>query len=207
MTYLLLVSIIFIGAYLIGSVPTGYWLVKTWKGIDLRRTGSGNVGATNVYRTVGFRPALGVALLDILKGYLPVLLATIFLHNEILTVLTGLIAILGHSKSIFLKFQGGKSAATGVGVVFGLAPLVALMMTFLWITILVFSRYVSLASITVAFLAPMLMYLFHKPMPYILFTLFAGLYVIWRHKENIERLLEGTERKVEFKKKKDVQAS
>ncbi len=198
--YIILVLSTLALAYIIGSLPTGYWLVKAWKGVDLRQTGSGNVGATNVYRMLGFWPAFSVAILDIVKGYVPVLYATLFLHSEILTVITGLMAIVGHSKSVFLNFKGGKSAATGVGVIYGLAPLVAFIMTLVWITILIFSRYVSLASIVVAVLAPILMYIFNKPWPYILFALVAGLYVIWRHKENIERLLEGTERKVEFKK-------
>ncbi len=198
--YIILVASTLALAYIIGALPTGYWLVKAWKGIDLRKTGSGNVGATNVYRVLGFWPAFAVAMLDILKGYLPVLYATLFLHSEVFTVLTGLMAIIGHSRSVFLDFKGGKSAATGVGVIYGLAPLAALIMTLAWVTILIFSRYVSLASIVAAVLAPILMYVFNKPWPYILFALVAGIYVIWRHRENIERLLEGTERKVEFKK-------
>ena len=200
-------------AYLLGSTPTGYTLVKLLKGIDIREVGSGSTGATNVLRTLGKGPGAFVLLVDCLKGVLSIFLAywlfTWSSNNNlipatvnpeiwqpIMVTLAGLAAVLGHSKSIFLGFSGGKSVATSLGVLLAMSWQVGLATFGVFSVVVAISRIVSLSSICGAIAVSVLMILFHQPLPYILFGVAGGLYVIIRHRSNIERLLAGTEPKL-----------
>jgi len=183
--------------YLIGSFPTAYLVVKQLTGQDIRTIGSGNVGATNVKRAAGFKPYLFVLLFDMCKGLVPVWLSTqLYPKAYFLHILVALATVIGHSKSIFLKFAGGKSAATGLGGMMGLAPVPALLLGVLAFTITKFTRFVSLGSITASLLAPVMLYLFGCPFPYVGYAAVAGLYVIFLHRANIQRLLKGTENRI-----------
>lgn len=211
--WLTLCGIVVLLAYLLGSFPTGYIVGKLLKGIDIREVGSGSTGATNVLRTLGKRPGAFVLLVDCLKGVLAINLAYILfniapnynliplnlnvqLWQPLLVTLVGLAAILGHSKSIFLGFTGGKSVATSLGILFAISWQVGLATFGVFAVVFAISRIVSLSSISGAVAVSILMVVFHQPLIYILFTLAGGLYVIIRHRSNIERLLAGTEPKI-----------
>jgi glycerol-3-phosphate acyltransferase PlsY len=197
-----------VGAYLLGSIPTGYVVAKAIKGIDIRQYGSGNIGATNVFRVVGKPAGIAVLAIDLLKGLGAVLLAQQLTQagglsgafspptQAWLFTLAGLLAILGHSKSVWLGFAGGKSAATGCGVLLALAWPVGLGTAAVFGLVLALSRIVSLSSITAAIAASLLMLLTHQPLPYSLLAVAGGSYVILRHRSNIQRLLAGTEPKL-----------
>ena len=199
MEYAIVTGIIFF-AYIIGSIPTGYILVKLLKNIDIRTIGSGSTGATNVKRVLGLKGFITVMLLDAAKGAIPVVITKILAVKlglfAGLTPLVGIAVILGHSKSIFLNFTGGKSVASGGGTIIGLNWQVGLLSFVIWFAITYTSRYVSLGSIIALALSPVLMYLFHMPISYILYCLVGAIYVIYLHRENIRRLLSGTENKV-----------
>lgn len=197
----LLELILFTGAaYIIGSIPTGYIVVKLFTGQDIRTIGSGSTGATNVKRVMGKNWFFAVMFLDALKGALPVLLAkilaTTFIHSGLIPVLCAVAAILGHSKSIFLNFTGGKSVASGVGTILALNWTVGLSIAIVWSVVTYISRYVSLGSIVALSLAPVFMYLVHEPIAYVLYCLAGAAYIIYLHRENIQRLLKGEENKV-----------
>lgn len=182
--------------YLSGSIPTGYWLGRL-KGIDLTKIGSGSTGATNVLRNLGRWPALITLLVDVLKGLLPVYFAIKFEVNASLVVAIAVFCIIGHSKSIFLNFKGGKSSATSLGILIAISWQSALITFLIWAIVVFVSKYSSLGSIIAVPLAPVWMYLFHEPKLYILFVVFAAVYIVLiRHRENIQRLLKGTEPKV-----------
>lgn len=199
-------------AYLLGSIPTGYLLGRALKGIDIRQHGSGGTGATNVLRTVGKRAALAVLLIDLFKGALAVLAAkVVFLGlSETASVtgstitpspgwlswvitLAGLMAIIGHSRSIWINFTGGKSAASGLGVLLALSWPIGLGAVAVFATVLLSSRIVSLGSIAAALSAAGLMVILQQPLPFQLLAIAGGCYVILRHRSNIERMLAGTE--------------
>jgi glycerol-3-phosphate acyltransferase PlsY len=183
--------------YLIGSCPTAYLVVKKLTGQDIRTIGSGNVGATNVKRAAGFKPFLFVLLFDFCKGLIPVLIAkTLYPNLYLLHVLVALMTVLGHSKSIFLGFAGGKSAATGLGGVLGLAPLPGVILGLTAFLITKTTRFVSLGSMTASVLAPILLLLCGYPLPYVIYATVAGAYVIWLHRANIQRLIRGTENRI-----------
>jgi glycerol-3-phosphate acyltransferase PlsY len=194
---IIIISILLIiTAYLLGSIPFGYLYAK-YKGVDITTLGSGNTGATNIYRQFGFAAALSVFLGDMLKGTLAVVLSEYVFHApEIVTILVCIAAILGHSKSIFIKFKGGKAVATGVGVILALNPWVALSVFVIWLVIFAVSRIVSLASIVAAASAIPAAYFLNVNIYYFYFILAASLFVIYRHKENIMRLLNGTEKPI-----------
>ncbi|MDV3350082.1 glycerol-3-phosphate 1-O-acyltransferase [Leptolyngbyaceae cyanobacterium CCMR0082] len=191
-------------AYLLGSLPTGYVVAKLLKGIDIREHGSGNTGATNVFRVVGKQAGITVLVIDLLKGLTAVLIARFVMaqFGDSLTLstwiqtLAGLLAILGHSRSVWLNFTGGKSAATGLGVILALAWPVGLGTAAVFGLVFGLSRTVSLGSISAATAAPILMFLTGQPLPFILLVLLGGIYVIIRHRSNISRLLAGTEPKL-----------
>ena len=189
-----------VGAYIIGSIPTGYIVVKLITGQDIRTVGSGSTGATNVKRVLGKKWFFTVMLLDAIKGALPVVLAyffgTCFKDIGLLPVLAAVFVIIGHSKSIFLKFTGGKSVASGVGTLLALNWQVGLIIAVVWAVITWISRYVSLGSIIALALAPVVMWLLNSPLAYIIYSAVAALYVIYLHRENIKRLLAGNENKV-----------
>ena len=194
----LIISIII--AYLIGSIPTGYIVVKLFTNQDIRTIGSGSTGATNVKRVMGKKWFFIVLLLDAFKGALPVVLAkifaTTFVSIGLIPVLCAIAVILGHSKSIFLKFSGGKSVASGVGTILALNLQVGLIIAVIWSVVTYFSKYVSLGSIVALAFSPILMYLCNEPVSYIIYCFLGAIYIIYLHKSNIRRLLKGEESKV-----------
>jgi len=186
-----------LAGYLIGSIPTAYIVVKQVTGQDIRQIGSGNVGATNVKRAAGTKWFIFVLILDLLKGTIPVLISKqLYPDLYLLHVIVALMTVIGHSKSIYLGFAGGKSAATGLGGIIGLAWLPALLLGLTAFAVTKLSRMVSLGSITASVLAPVLMLLFHHPLEYVIYAGLAGAYVIFLHKANIQRLLSGTENRI-----------
>ena len=197
---LLILGIVILCSYLIGSIPTGYIIVKLKTGQDIRTVGSGSTGATNVKRVMGKKWFFIVMILDAIKGALPVVLAylfaTAFANIGLLPVLAAVFAIIGHSKSIFLKFTGGKSVASGVGTLLALNWQAGLIIAVVWTIITWFSRYVSLGSIIALALAPVIMWLLDSPLAYVIYSLIAAIYVIYLHRENIKRLIAGNENKV-----------
>ena len=189
-------------AYLMGSIPTGL-IAGRLKGVDVRQHGSGNVGATNVARVAGKLPGLIVLIVDAAKGWLPVTLiaskAAEFgasLPLDSLRILLGVAAVTGHIWNPFLQFQGGKGVATAVGVLIGLDWRVALGSFTIWLLAAVWSRYVSIASISAALAAPFLMLLFGKPIPWVLGCILVSLAILWRHRPNILRLLQREEHRI-----------
>lgn len=201
MIILYLITIIL--AYLIGSFPTGYILVKAAKGIDIREIGSGSTGATNVKRVLGMKAYIFVMFVDALKGLLPVLAAKyidsklgILSEFHILPVLVAVAVIMGHSKSIFLKFTGGKSVASGVGTILGLNPFVGLITILSWVILTYFTKVVSISSIIVILLTSVWMFLFKQPLSYTTYCLLGALYIVYLHRENIKRLVSGNENKI-----------
>ena len=200
------VAILLVGllaAYLLGSIPTGFVLARAIAGIDIREHGSGNTGATNVFRVVGKGAGIAALTVDLLKGVLAVLLLRwlIAQFNVVadwqawLLVLAGLLAVIGHSKSVWLGFSGGKSAATGLGVLLALAWPVGLSVAAVFGTVLAISRTVSVGSIAAAVSAAIFMWVTGQPLAFLVVAIAGGLYVILRHKSNISRLLAGTEPK------------
>lgn len=196
--------------YLLGAIPTGYWVGKL-KGIDIREVGSGSTGATNVARTVGKGAGIFVLIVDVLKGYLPVWLA-IYLQSTraieafpfsdwmIVPPAVAAMTLIGHSKSIFLNFKGGKSAATALGNVIALQP-VAAVTTFAVFVILGFAtRIISIASMTAAVVAVIsiatVTYPYKAPLSYVIYIAMGATFVIWRHKDNIGRLIRGEEKRL-----------
>ncbi|HVN67130.1 MAG TPA: glycerol-3-phosphate 1-O-acyltransferase PlsY [Candidatus Sulfotelmatobacter sp.] len=184
-----------IAAYLLGSIPFGLIVAGIWN-VDIRRHGSGNIGATNVLRTLGPVPAAAVFALDFSKGLLAVYLGYWSGGGPLIVLLLGAAAVLGHMYSIFLKFKGGKGAATGLGVLAGLAPEVFAISLVVAAVIIYATRYVSVGSIVTPFVAAGLMLLFHRPLPYIIGTLIVGLFILVRHLPNIQRLRRGTEARI-----------
>ena len=191
-------------AYIIGSIPTGYLIVKTKTGDDIRTIGSGSTGATNVKRVLGKKWFFITLLLDAFKGALPVILATMFVKTYsslgIAPVLASIAVIIGHSKSCFLNFNGGKSVASGVGTILALNWMVGAIIAIIWGTITYTTKYVSVGSIIALLISPFLMYLFKAPIAYIIYCALGALYIVYLHRENIKRLLNKTERKLGEKK-------
>lgn len=186
----------FVVGHLCGSVPSGLWLVKAFHGIDIRDYGSKNIGTTNVFRTVGPKTAVLVLLGDAFKGIIAVALMNYFFSNPLLNVVTALGALLGHNYSVFLGFKGGKGVATALGLLVFLMPKVAAADFAVWLVLVLLTRYVSLGSIVAAICTPVLAWYFGYPTAYIAFATIAAFFVVLRHKENIHRLLTGTESKI-----------
>ena len=197
MNYLYILAFALI-AYLIGSIPTGYIIVKLKTNQDIRTIGSGSTGATNVKRVLGKKWFFIVMLLDAFKGALPVILAKLLTLDTygIYAVISAIFVIIGHSKPIFLQFKGGKSVASGVGTNLALNPLAGLSIAVIWGIITYVSKYVSLGSIIALILSPFLMYIFKNPIGYIVYCAIAAIYIVWLHRENIKRLIKGEENKV-----------
>lgn len=186
--------------YIIGSIPTGYIIVKLKTGQDIRKIGSGSTGATNVKRVLGKKWFFIVMFLDAIKGAIPVLLAFFFLkayaQYGITPVAAAISVLLGHSKSVFLRFTGGKSVASGVGTILALCFPAGICIAVIWGIITYISKYVSLGSIIALAISPVLMYLFKQPIGYVIYCTIGAIYIIWLHRENIKRLLKGEENKV-----------
>ncbi len=193
-------SIVLIFAYLIGSIPTGYLIVKANTGEDIRTIGSGSTGATNVKRVLGKKWFFTVMLLDAFKGALPVILAKLFATVGAGIGLAPVIAatgvIIGHSKPIFLNFHGGKSVASGVGTILALNWIAGLFIAVIWGTITYTTKYVSVGSIIALALSPFIMYFLKAPIGYIIYCAIGAIYIIYLHRENIKRLIQGCENKV-----------
>ena len=183
-------------SYFVGAIPTSYLAGRLFRGIDLREHGSRNLGATNVYRTLGWRYAIPVGLVDIAKGAVPVLLfAPRVSDSQLFALACGIVAVVGHVFSVFVRFRGGKGVATAAGVMLGLAPLALGVAALTWLLVLKLTGYVSLASIAAAALFPAAVYLLERPdQPGVLWldALLAAA-IIWFHRSNIRRLLNGTE--------------
>lgn len=195
------------GAYLIGSVPFGLIVGYLFKRVDIRAYGSGNIGATNVLRLLGWPAALLVFLLDAAKGLVPVWLAiTYAAGTPLLHVAAALAAILGHNYSVFLKFRGGKGVATSLGVLIALVPEVAALVFFIWVLMVVLTRYISVASMVAGASVPVLMLLSSRahtlhtsrPIPdeYIYLALFGAGFILLKHRTNLNRLSHGTEPRI-----------
>jgi len=201
-------------SYLFGSIPTAYIFGRLIKGTDIRKFGSGNVGATNALRLLGTGWGITVLVLDIVKGILPVIFLPVILNSKVASVtpdifciLTGISCICGHNWTIFLKFKGGKGVATTLGVLIGLSvkitglKIILGLIILIWLTTFMSSRIISLASIIAAASFPLLAFLFRQSYPMIFSGLLLAIFIILRHKPNIIRILEGKEAKLSFKKK------
>lgn len=189
-------------AFLIGSIPWGYIIGKT-KGIDLRKEGSGNIGATNVLRIIGKKEALITLLLDISKGILPVLvvkLIPLYANNLFLVGLVGTCAILGHCFSPFMRFRGGKGVATTIGVLLAYAPLAGLISILIWIITFKISKISSLGALISFAILPLNVYILNYSDEVLFFAFLFTVIIYIRHIPNIKRILKGTESKIKEKK-------
>lgn len=192
------------GTYLAGAIPFGWLLAKIVKGIDLRQVGSGNIGATNAGRAIGKWAAFVVYLLDFAKGYLPVrfgltLLSTQPADATLIQTILGALAVVGHCFPVYLKFRGGKGVATTTGVMLALAPMAMALAGAVWFVVFVLSRYVSVASLLLALSLPFLVWVefpqecLRSKLPVLLLAGAIALFIVWTHRANIRRLMEGTE--------------
>ena len=188
--------IVIVLSYVIGSIPSGLILGKTIWHVDLREHGSKNIGATNAWRTLGKLPGFTVFVADLLKGMVGVYLGMLLVGTSTAMIIGGIMAIVGHSLSLFLKFKGGKGVATGLGVLIMLMPSVSPIVFLVWLVVVLISKYVSLGSIIAAVLVPVCAFLTGLPLEFVLFGIVAAIFVIYRHKSNIVRLMNGTENKI-----------
>ncbi len=192
-------AVLLISSFLLGSVPFGL-LIARIKGVDLVSTGSGNIGATNVFRSVGKAFGIAVLLLDMSKGYIPVAVAGALSQDHIVIMLCGALSIAGHMFSPFMKFKGGKGVATGLGVIFAIAPRLSLLAFLLGISIIALTGYVSLASVTGSLFLSILMIRSGQPLPYVWLVTVITAFVLIKHIPNMKRLMNGTENKISWNK-------
>ena len=193
-------ALVVLGGYLLGSMPFGYWLVRLLRHEDVRTVGSGNIGATNVWRSYGRAYGLPIVVLDVAKGFVPALVGTL-LVDELVGALAGGAAMLGHWRPLFLRFQkGGKTVATAGGTFFGVAPLLGLIGLGIWLVVFLLSRYASLASIVTGVALPFVGLALGEPWPVIVFAAAAAVAVLLLHKANIARLRAGTESRFHFRR-------
>ena len=193
-------AVALVAGYLAGSIPTGYWLVRVVEHVDIRTVGSGNIGGTNVWRVFGWRLGLPVVLVDTAKGFVPALLATMFV-SHLAGVVAGGAAMLGHWRPLFLGWQrGGKMVATCGGAFLGVAPVVGAIGAGVWIVSFLVFRYASVASMLAACSLPIVSVLIGEPWPVIAFGGVAAVSVIVLHRANIARLLSGTESRFSFRR-------
>jgi glycerol-3-phosphate acyltransferase PlsY len=194
--YLILVPI----AYILGSVPFGLIAGKLAKNVDIREHGSGNTGMTNVQRTIGTPAAVIVLILDMGKAVVAVVVARVFFDSPGVEAAAALAVVFGHNWSMFMRFKGGKGTASGWGGLIILSPIAGLVATIVGIPILVLTRYVSLGSISAAVLGSLALIIMatlgYLPLAYIWFGAVGSVVVVVRHRENIQRLIQGTERKI-----------
>ena len=190
--------------YVMGALPNGVWIGKYFKGLDIREHGSKNSGATNSYRVLGPKYGLMVLAADALKGFLPPFLASKFGVTGNWLIIIGMAAIIGHMLSFFLNFKGGKGVATSLGVFLFLIPKVTLALFVIFVIVVYATRYISLGSIVAAILLPILTFI--SPLnygiekwPMMVMTTIIAIFVVYKHKTNIERLLKGTENKFKLK--------
>ncbi|NQV04468.1 MAG: glycerol-3-phosphate 1-O-acyltransferase PlsY [Candidatus Omnitrophica bacterium] len=195
--------------YLIGSIPTAYIFGRLFKGIDIRQYGSGNVGATNVFRVIGRFPGIVVLFTDMLKGFMcATYVANLFMYispvvrPEFYSVLAGLAAIAGHNWSLFLRFRGGKGVATSAGVVIGLIPKIFWLGFLVWCIIFSTTGFISLASIIASASIPLFTLAFGEPTEIVIFMSILCLVIVYRHRPNIKRLQKGEEKRISLFKKR-----
>ncbi|MBL7197134.1 MAG: glycerol-3-phosphate 1-O-acyltransferase PlsY [Candidatus Omnitrophica bacterium] len=200
-------------SYLLGSVPFAFVLAKILRNVDLRKVGSGNIGATNLARTLGYKIGAIGLFLDISKGIIPVIFlanitaSTLDISNDSLRLILGLASICGHNWTIFLKLKGGKGIATSFGVLIGLAiksiliAKIILILALIWFVTLIIWGYVSISSIISAILLPIFLYIFRLNRDFILFGIVMALFAIFRHKSNIIRLIQHRENRFDIKSK------
>ncbi len=191
-------------AYLLGAIPFGYLIVRATTGTDIRATGSGNIGATNVLRTTGRAAGILTLLLDILKGYAAVWIAWRLTGGDALVASAAAVAvILGHAYPVFLRFKGGKAVASTLGAFLFLTPTAIAAVALVFVVAVALTRFISLGSILAAGLFPLAVYLIaHPPFSVIFASIFAGVFIVYRHRENIARLREGNERVLSLKGRK-----
>ena len=199
----------FVSAYLIGSIPTAYIFGKVLKGIDIRQYGSGNVGATNVFRVIGKTPGIIALIIDALKGFICVTyVASFFLYivpvvrPELYKILIGLFSIAGHNWTVFLKFKGGKGVATSAGVAIGLIPKIFWLGFLVWLVVFFVTGFVSLSSIIAVISVPILTLAFGQPGEIVVFMCLLCLVIVYKHRSNIKRLHNGEEKRISFFKRR-----
>jgi len=186
-----------IASYLVGAIPFGLFFGKFFGGVDVRTVGSGNIGATNVLRGAGKKAALMTLLADALKGLVPVLLTAWIGNDDTITALSGIAAIIGHNFPVYLRFKGGKGVATSFGVVLAVAPWTGLVCLLTWAAAAAVWRYSSLSALIAFALYPLITFAFHgdsRPLSLLSLVVFGLMY--FRHRDNIKRLLVGTEPKI-----------
>ncbi|WP_293446579.1 glycerol-3-phosphate 1-O-acyltransferase PlsY [Persephonella sp.] len=183
--------------YFTASIPFGFIIGKLF-GKDVTKEGSGNIGATNVARTIGKKAGILVLLLDALKGFIPVYLSKLYFDDRFVAVIA-VVAVLGHCYSIFMKFKGGKGVATGIGVLLALSPKVALIVITLWLGIFLTTGYVSLASVISAFMSWIMMNYIEANYYFTIAALVSSIIIVYKHSSNIERLIKGTENRFIYK--------
>jgi glycerol-3-phosphate acyltransferase PlsY len=189
-----------VGGYLLGSLPFGYWIPRLVRGEDIRTLGSGNVGATNVFRAYGRRLGAAVVLLDVGKGFAAALLG-LWAGGALVGVLAGAAAMVGHARPVFLRFQkGGKMVATAGGATFALVPLAAAACMGVWIVLFLLTRYASVASIGAAFALVLFVWLFGSPWPVLAFAVAGATAIVLLHRHNLRRLAAGTEHRFELRR-------
>lgn len=211
-TTILILALSSLLSYLLGAVPFAYLIARHY-GIDVRKTGSGNVGATNVLRSVGKAAGITTLFLDAAKGFLPVFLLPAFLKafftfeapQHLIEVVCAVSSICGHVWPVYLKFKGGKGIATSAGALVAMAPPAVLSGLIIWILVFSLTRYVSLASIVAAVVIPMAgWYIYPSEGPLLPVTLtLIGCLAVIKHKSNIQRLINGTESRISFRRKQD----
>lgn len=208
MTAILVFALSVVLAYLLGAIPMGYVMARVFKGIDIRQSGSGNVGATNVLRTVGKVPAIITLLFDISKGAIAVTLIGGYAYQflgmvdqDFYRCLLGLVTICGHIWPVFLKFRGGKGVATTIGVMAVISPVVLGIALVAWLVVFAFTNYVSIASLAFGVTLPVMAVILGQPLYIILFTVTLCVLNTYKHKENIRRLAKGEETKTNLFKK------
>jgi len=191
-----------VAAYLLGSIPFGLLIARIFAGQDIRAVGSGNIGAANVARNAGLVPGVMTLLLDAGKGYFAVWIAQIETGNSARwMMLAAVVAVIGHVFPVWLRFKGGKGVATGLGVFIPICPMAVVAAAAVWILLVVFWRYSSLGSMAAAAAMPILIYLFyaprHAPPDYVLLgTVLISVLILWKHRENMRRMLAGEENRI-----------
>ncbi len=184
--------------YLVGSLSPSVWLGKAFRGIDVRREGSGNAGTTNAFRVLGVKLGLAVLFADLLKGVVPVLVARYVLDEPVVTVLVAFACVIGHNYSIFLRGKGGKGVATGAGAALAMMPIPMAIVVVLFVVLLLATRFVSIASIVCTIMFPVMAVVFDQPLAYIVGACVMAAVVLWAHRGNFRRLWRRQEPRVRF---------
>ncbi len=187
---------ILVFSYILGSIPFGYIITKIYQNTDIRAHGSGNIGATNVLRVLGLKAALPVFILDTGKGFSAIMIARLLSDLPVVYLSAGLLVLLGHCFPLFLKFKGGKAAATSIGVLLALSWWITLIVVAIAFIVILVTKYVSLGSIIGVMSAPILFWIFNYSLEYIIFGIAMAILVIGRHHGNIGRLISGNESKL-----------